>query len=55
MTYPYIKDRNMYRAVMFACKMIRDDGYFNKAVDYADFLIIADVVAAVVAGAVVDG
>ena len=33
--YPYIQDKNMYAAVMYACKMIRENGYFNKAVEYA--------------------
>ncbi len=30
--YPYIHDKNMFAAVMFACKLIRETGYFNKAV-----------------------
>lgn len=32
--YPYIKDKNMYAAVMGACSYIRDTGYFHKAVSY---------------------
>lgn len=32
--YPYIPDKKMYAAVMGACKWIREDGYFNKAVSY---------------------
>lgn len=32
--YPYIP-KEYYAAVMFACKMIRNDGYFNKAVNTA--------------------
>ena len=32
--YPYIKDRDMYAAVMGACSYIRETGYFNKAVSY---------------------
>lgn len=37
---PYIPDKSLYAAVMFACKMIRENGYFNKdcniAADYYD-------------------
>lgn len=33
--YPYIADKKLYAAVMFACKMIREDGFFNKAVERA--------------------
>lgn len=29
--YPYINDKTMYKAVLFACSMLRDNGYFNKA------------------------
>lgn len=32
--YPYIPDKKMYAAVMGACKWIREEGYFNKAVSY---------------------
>ena len=32
--YPYIQNKKMYAAVMGACKWIRQDGYFNKAVKY---------------------
>lgn len=32
--YPYIANKDMYAAVMGACAWIREDGYFNKAVDY---------------------
>lgn len=32
--YPYIS-REYYAAVMFACKMIRQNGYFNKAIQKA--------------------
>lgn len=32
--YPYIP-REYYAAVMFACKMIQENGYFNKAIDTA--------------------
>lgn len=32
--YPYIADKRMYAAVMGACRWIRKDGYFNKAVRY---------------------
>jgi hypothetical protein len=32
---PYIADKKLYAAVMFACKMIREEGYFNKAVKIA--------------------
>lgn len=32
--YPYIP-REYYAAVMFACKMIRENGYFNKAIQRA--------------------
>lgn len=32
--YPYIP-REYYAAVMFACKMIRQNGYFNKAINTA--------------------
>lgn len=32
--YPYIPDKKMYAAVMGACKWIREEGYFNKAVKY---------------------
>ena len=38
--YPYIADKKLYAAVMFACKMIREDGFFHKdcetATDYYD-------------------
>ena len=30
--YPFIADKHMYAAVMFACKLIRETGYFSKAV-----------------------
>ena len=30
--YPFIADKELYKAVMFACKMIREEGFFNKAV-----------------------
>lgn len=37
---PYIPDKDLYAAVMFACKMVRENGYFNKdcgiAADYYD-------------------
>ena len=33
--YPYISDKRMFAAVMCACRMIRDSGWFNKAVSYA--------------------
>lgn len=33
--YPYIHDKTMYCAVMFACKLIRETRYFNKAVETA--------------------
>lgn len=33
--YPFIADKKMYAAVMFACKYIRETGCFNKAVTYA--------------------
>ena len=33
--YPYINDKRLYAAVMCACKMIRENGWFNKAVEYA--------------------
>lgn len=32
--YPYVADKNMYAAVMSACRYIRKTGYFNKAVSY---------------------
>ena len=32
--YPYIP-KQYYAAVMFACKMIRENGYFNKAINTA--------------------
>lgn len=36
--YPYIADKKLYAATMFACRMIRQNGYFNKdcriAADY---------------------
>lgn len=32
--YPYIP-KDYYPAVMFACKMIRENGYFNKAISIA--------------------
>lgn len=32
--YPYIP-KEYYPAVMFACKMIRDNGYFNRAIKVA--------------------
>lgn len=32
--YPWIP-REYYAATMFACKMIRENGYFNKAIDIA--------------------
>jgi len=32
--YPYVP-KDYYPAVMFACKMIRDNGYFNKAISTA--------------------
>lgn len=35
MSYPYIANKKLYAAVMFACKMIRENGYFNKAVKIA--------------------
>lgn len=31
MKYPWI-EKKYYPAVMFACKLIREDGYFNKAI-----------------------
>lgn len=31
---PYIPNKNLYAAVMGACKWIREDGYFNKATKY---------------------
>ena len=33
--YPYISDKKLYAAVMFACKMIRENGFFNKACEKA--------------------
>ncbi len=33
--YPYIPDKKMFAAVMFACKLIRETGWFNKAVEEA--------------------
>ena len=33
--YPYIADKRMYARVMCACSMIRESGWFNKAVEYA--------------------
>lgn len=30
--YPYVADKKMYAAMMFACKMIRENGWFNKAI-----------------------
>ena len=33
--YPYISDKRMFAAVMYACKLIRETGYFNKAVQEA--------------------
>ena len=35
MKYPYIPDKTLYAAVMYACKMIRETGWFNKAVEEA--------------------
>jgi hypothetical protein len=35
MNYPYIANKTMFAAVMFACKMIRENGYFNQAVTRA--------------------
>lgn len=39
-TMPYIKDKSLYAATMFACKLIREKGWFNKAcqkaADYYD-------------------
>ena len=35
--YPYIPDKKMFAAVMFACKLIRETGYFNKAVEEAAY------------------
>lgn len=35
MKYPYIPDKRMFAAVMCACRMIRESGWFNKAVAYA--------------------
>ena len=35
MKYPYIPDKRMFAAVMCACHMIRESGWFNKAVSYA--------------------
>lgn len=32
--YPYIADKKLYAAVMLACKMIRDSGWFHKVVSY---------------------
>lgn len=32
--YPYIADKNLYRAVMGACSYIRETGWFNKATEY---------------------
>lgn len=32
---PYIADKTMFKAVMFACKIIREKGWFNKAVKTA--------------------
>ena len=34
MKYPYIP-KEYYPAVMFACKMIRENGYYNKAIETA--------------------
>lgn len=33
--YPYVADKKLYAAMMFACKMIRENGYFNKAISKA--------------------
>lgn len=33
--YPFIADKKLYAAVMFACKMIREEGFFYKAVERA--------------------
>lgn len=33
-TYPYIP-KEYYPAVMFACKIIRENGWFNKAINTA--------------------
>lgn len=33
--YPYIANKTMYSAVMFACNMIRENSWFNKAVSTA--------------------
>ncbi len=33
--YPFIPDKTMYAAVRYACKLIRETGYFNKAVENA--------------------
>ena len=32
---PYIADKNLYKAVMLACKILRDEGHFNKAINSA--------------------
>lgn len=47
-TYPYISDPELYKATIFACKMIRQNGYFNKAVNTAAkyYHVSADDVAA---------
>ena len=31
---PYIQDRQLYAAVMGACRYVRETGYFNRAVNY---------------------
>ena len=33
--YPYIADKSLYAAVMYACKIIRETGHFNRAVNTA--------------------
>lgn len=32
---PYIKDKRLYAAVMTACSMVKESGWFNKACKYA--------------------
>lgn len=41
--YPYIADKNLYRAVMGACSYIRETGWFNKATEYYADLYGVDV------------
>lgn len=33
--YPYISDKQLFKAVMFACKLIRETGFFNKSCQIA--------------------